>query len=154
ELLRQYGARNPPALRCYPHHRSHAIAAFQLSPFDEALALIVDGSGEHQCTTVWRGADQDLELIYEVELPHSLGWFYAAVTEYLGFESYDGEYKVMGLAAYGRPHPRFRAVLSEVLRPGEAGFDYVVDRDYIHNGRHTYSGRFTDRLVAELGFVP
>lgn len=154
ELLRQYGVHTPPVLRCYPHHRSHAIATLQLSPFDEALTLVVDGSGEHQCTTVWRGVGQDLELIYEAELPHSLGWFYAAVTEYLGFESYDGEYKVMGLAAYGRPHPRFRAMLSKVLHPGEAGFDYVVDRDYIHNGRHTYSGRFTDRFVAELGFVP
>lgn len=154
ELLRQYGTHTPPPLRCYPHHRSHAMATFQLSPFEEALVLTVDGSGEHQCTAVWRGAGQTLELIDEVELPHSLGWFYAAVTEYLGFESYDGEYKVMGLAAYGRPHAGFRAVMSKVLHPGERRFDYVVERDYIHHGRHTYSGRFTDRLVAELGLAP
>lgn len=153
ELLRRYGVHNPPPLRCHPHHRSHATAAFQLSPFEEALVLIVDGSGEHQCTTVWHGSGQELELIDETELPHSLGWFYSAVTEYLGFESYDGEYKVMGLAAYGRPHARFREVLGEVLHPGERGFDYVVERDYIHNGRHTYSGRFTDKLVAELGLA-
>jgi carbamoyltransferase len=130
------------------------VAAFHLSPFDEALVAVVDGSGEHQCTTLWRGAGQDLELIHEVELPHSLGWFYSALTEYLGFESYDGEYKVMGLAAYGRPHPRFREVLGRVLHPGEEGFDYAVERDYIHNGEHTYSGRFTDRLAAELGLAP
>jgi len=154
ELLRRYGVHDPPPLRCHPHHRSHAVAAFQLSPFEEALVVIVDGSGEHQCTTVWRGAGEELELIYERELPHSLGWFYSAVTEYLGFEAYDGEYKVMGLAAYGRPHPRFRAVLSEVLHAGDEGFDHVVERDYIHNGPHTYSGRFTDRLVEELGLPP
>jgi len=154
ELLRRYGTHDPPPLRSYPHHRSHAVAAFHLSPFDEALVAVVDGSGEHQCTTLWRGAGQDLELIHEVELPHSLGWFYSALTEYLGFESYDGEYKVMGLAAYGRPHPRFREVLGRVLHPGEEGFDYAVERDYIHNGEHTYSGRFTDRLAAELGLAP
>lgn len=154
ELLRRYGTHTPPPLRSYPHHRSHAVATYHLSPFDEALVAIVDGSGEHQCTTVWRGAGQELELIHETELPHSLGWFYSAVTEYLGFESYDGEYKVMGLAAYGRPNARFRAVLGEVLHPGEYGFDYAVERDYIHNGPHTYSGRFTDRLVAELGLPP
>jgi carbamoyltransferase len=154
ELLRRYGTHTPPPLRSYAHHRSHAVATYHLSPFDEALVVIVDGSGEHQCTTVWRGAGQELELIHETELPHSLGWFYSAVTEYLGFDSYDGEYKVMGLAAYGRPNPRFRAVLDEVLHPGEHGFDYAVERDYIHNGPHTYSGRFTDRLVAELGLPP
>lgn len=154
ELLRRYGVHTPPPLRSYPHHRAHAVATFHLSPFEEALVLTVDGSGEHQCTTVWRGAGQDLELLYEVELPHSLGWFYSAVTEYLGFESYDGEYKVMGLAAYGRPHARFRAAFEQVLHPGGQGFDYVVERDFIHNGPHTYSGRFTDRLVAELGLAP
>lgn len=154
ELLRQYGVHDPPQLFFYPHHRSHAVATFLLSPFEEALVLIVDGSGEHQCTTIWRGAGQDLELVYEVTLPHSLGWFYSAVTEYLGFESYDGEYKVMGLAAYGRPHAHFREVLGQVLHPGEKEFDYVLERDYIHNGQHTYSDRFTDELVARLGLAP
>jgi carbamoyltransferase len=154
ELLRQYGTHQAPPVHFYGHHRAHAVATFQLSPFDEALVFVVDGSGEHQCTTLWRGAGSDLELIYEMELPHSLGWFYSAVTEYLGFESYDGEYKVMGLAAYGRPHTGFRAVLTEVLHPGENDFDYVLERDYIHNGQHTYSGRFTDKLVAKLGLAP
>src|SRR5687768_13737698 len=134
ELLRRYGVHDPPPFRCHPHHRSHAVATFHLAPFDEGLVLVVDGSGEHQCTTVWRGAAEQLELIDEIELPHSLGWFYSAITEYLGFESYDGEYKVMGLAAYGRAHARFAEGLGKVLHPGERGFDYAVERDYIHNG--------------------
>jgi carbamoyltransferase len=154
ELLRRFGVRTPSPLHCHPHHRSHAVATFHLSPFEEALVFTVDGSGEHHCTTVWRGAGQDLELLYEVELPHSLGWFYSAVTEYLGFESYDGEYKVMGLAAYGRPHDHFRTVFDQVLHAGPEGFDYVLERDFIHNGPHTWSGRFTDRLVAAMGLAP
>jgi carbamoyltransferase len=106
--------------------------------------LTLDGSGDHQCTTIWRGSGDDLTLLWEAEIPQSLGWFYSAMTEYLGFESYDGEYKVVGLAAFGRPHAGFRAAMDKVLKPGPAGFDYELDRDLIHNGPHSYSSRFTD----------
>jgi carbamoyltransferase len=143
-----------PHLEFYPHHRTHAAAAFFLSPADEALVLTLDGSGDSDCTTIWRGSGTTLEAIHRIEIPHSLGWFYAAITEYLGFDAYDGEYKVMGLAAYGRENLDIRKKLEEIVKSGPLGFDYEVDPTYIHHGAHTYSDRFTDKLVALMGAPP
>lgn len=154
ELTRFFGRSKVRELRFYPHHKSHAAAAFFGSPFDEALVLTVDGSGDHQCLTLWHGRGADLQPVDEIPIPHSLGWFYAAITEYLGFDAYDGEYKVMGLAAYGRENEAYRRALEEVVHPGPRGFDYVVDPRYIHHGPHTYSDRFTDHLVELLGMPP
>ncbi len=154
ELLRHFGTKERNLLRFYPHHRAHAAAAFHLAPFDEGLVLILDGSGDHQCTTIWHGCGNVLNLLYEINIPHSLGWFYSAATEYLGFEAYDGEYKVMGLAAYGRPNAVLRKAISCMLASGPAAFDYTLECKYIHCGPHSYSGRFTDHLIDLLGFPP
>jgi len=154
EIVRFYGRADPPELRFYPHHKSHAATALFGSPFDEALVFTIDGSGDHQCATLWHGQGTQLELLCEITIPHSLGWFYAAMTEFLGFDAYDGEYKVMGLAAYGRENQKFRDALARVVQPGPNGFDYTVDPKYIHHGPHTYSGRFTDHLVELLGIAP
>jgi carbamoyltransferase len=143
-----------PSLQFYPHHRTHAAAAFYLSPYAEALVLTIDGSGDSDCTTVWHGKGVHLEPLCRIEIPHSLGWFYAAMTEYLGFRAYDGEYKVMGLAAYGRENPHYRAKLRQVVRTGPKGWDYEVDPRYIHHGAHSFSERFTDDFVELLGVRP
>jgi carbamoyltransferase len=155
-LVRSFGvapAEIPP-LSFHPHHRSHAAAAFFLSPYDEALVLTIDGSGDSDCTTVWHGRGTTLEPLHRIELPHSLGWFYAAITEYLGFDAYDGEYKVMGLAAYGRENLTLRAKLAMIVQPGPRGFDYQVDPAFLHHGAHTYSDRFTDQLARLIGLPP
>ena len=154
ELVRHFGVEKVPPLRFYPHHRSHAVTAYHFSPFDEALVLTVDGSGDQHTTVVWEGRGTALEPLWEGCLPHSLGWFYAAITEYLGFRAYDGEYKVMGLAAYGRPDQRLRDKLAQVVAPGPHGFDFVVDPRFIHHGTHTFSDRFTDDLVDLVGLSP
>ncbi len=154
EITRFFGTREVPPLRSYPHHKSHAITAFHMSPYDEALIFTIDGSGDSQCATLWIGRGAEMELVHEVEIPHSLGWFYAAITEFLGFEAYDGEYKVMGLAAYGEPNPDFAASLARMVPEGPAGWDYQVDPKYIHHGEHNYSGRFTDHLVDLIGMPP
>jgi carbamoyltransferase len=153
-LVKFYGQTHIPELRSYPHHASHAMSAFCLSPFDEALVFTIDGSGDHQCATVWHGRGATLNLLHEVPIPHSLGWFYAAITEFLGFEAYDGEYKVMGLAAYGRENLTLRKALEQVVREGEHGWDYEVVPRYIHHGPHTFSDRFTDHLAEALGMLP
>jgi len=155
-LVRHFGVTPDkiPELHFVPHHESHAAAAFYLSPFDEALVLTLDGSGDSDCTTVWRGRGATLEALHRIELPHSLGWFYAAITEYLGFDAYDGEYKVMGLAAYGRENLELRAKLAQIVKPGALGFDYEVDPSYLHHGAHTYSDRFTDQLPVLFGMPP
>ena len=85
------------------HHLSHAASAFFPSPFKEAVILTADGVGEWATTTVAVGKDNNLEIKKEIHFPHSLGLLYSAFTYYTGFKVNSGEYKLMGLAPYGKP---------------------------------------------------
>ena len=85
------------------HHYSHAASAFYPSPFKEAVILTLDGVGEWATTTVAIGDKNKLEIIKEIHFPHSLGLLYSAFTYYTGFKVNSGEYKLMGLAPYGKP---------------------------------------------------
>ena len=85
------------------HHLSHAASAFYPSPFKEAIVLTADGVGEWATTTVAIGSGNKLEIIKEIHFPHSLGLLYSAFTYYTGFKVNSGEYKLMGLAPYGKP---------------------------------------------------
>ena len=85
------------------HHFSHAASAFYPSPFKEAAVLTLDGVGEWATTTIAKGVDEKLEIYKEIHFPHSIGLLYSAFTYYLGFKVNSGEYKVMGLAPYGKP---------------------------------------------------
>lgn len=149
-----FGAVPFPGVRSVPHHYTHALQAYLQSPFDDALCMTVDGSGDKHCTVLWSCRDQRIEPIYEIEMPHSLGWFYAACTEYLGFDAYDGEYKVMGLAAYGKPDADLRAAVANILKANEDGIGYTLDPRFVHYGPHSWSGRFTDYLPELLGRAP
>jgi len=86
------------------HHLSHAASAFFASPFEEAVVLTLDGVGEWATASVGVGRGNILEIEKEILFPHSLGFLYSAFTSYLGFRVNSGEYKLMGLAPYGRPH--------------------------------------------------
>lgn len=85
------------------HHMSHAASAFYPSPYDEAAILTVDGVGEWQTTTLGYGKGEELNIQKEINYPHSLGLLYSAFTYYCGFKVNSGEYKLMGLAPYGKP---------------------------------------------------
>ena len=85
------------------HHLSHASSAFFASPFEEALIVTTDGVGEWTTFSVAIGKSNKIEMIKEINFPHSLGLLYSAFTYYLGFKVNSGEYKVMGLAPYGSP---------------------------------------------------
>ena len=85
------------------HHLSHASSAFFPSPFEEAVILTADGVGEWATTTVAVGKNNNLEIKKEIHFPHSLGLLYSAFTYYTGFKVNSGEYKLMGLAPYGKP---------------------------------------------------
>jgi carbamoyltransferase len=85
------------------HHRSHAASAFYPSPFEEAAVLCMDGVGEWATTSIWKGKGTALEPLLEIRFPHSLGLLYSAFTQYTGFKVNSGEYKLMGLAPYGKP---------------------------------------------------
>jgi carbamoyltransferase len=92
------------------HHRAHLASAFFCSPFERAACLTVDGFGDFVSSMSALGEGNSLTVLDEVRFPHSLGVLYTAVTQFLGFDRYGDEYKVMGMAAYGRP------VLAERLR--------------------------------------
>ena len=83
------------------HHRSHLASAFFASPFEEAALLSIDGSGDFTTTMIGIGRGNHIEVIDSVDFPHSVGIFYTAMTQWLGFPHYGDEYKVMGLAPYG-----------------------------------------------------
>lgn len=85
------------------HHESHAASAFYPSPFDEAAILTVDGVGEWATASLGHGSGHRISLTHELQFPHSLGLLYSAFTYYCGFKVNSGEYKLMGLAPYGRP---------------------------------------------------
>ncbi len=85
------------------HHFSHAASAFYPSPFKESVILTLDGVGEWATTTVALGKENNIEMIKEIFFPHSLGLLYSAFTYYTGFKVNSGEYKLMGLAPYGKP---------------------------------------------------
>src|SRR3954468_16471434 len=86
------------------HHRCHAASAFLVSPFERAAILTLDGAGEGTTTMLARGEGTRIDTLDRIQLPHSLGQFYSAVTNFLGFDMAAGdEWKVMGLAAYGEP---------------------------------------------------
>ncbi len=85
------------------HHESHAASAFFPSPFEEAAILTLDGVGEWSTTVCGTGTANKINLLRHLQFPHSLGLLYSAVTYYCGFKVNSGEYKLMGLAPYGRP---------------------------------------------------
>ena len=95
------------------HHLSHAASAFYPSPFEEAIVLTLDGVGEWATTTVSKGNREDLEILKEIHFPHSIGLLYSAFTYYTGFKVNSGEYKLMGLAPYGKP--KFKKIILDKL---------------------------------------
>lgn len=92
----------PPILFA-EHHESHAASAFYPSPYETAAVLCLDGVGEWATTSAWLGQGSELTPLWQIDFPHSLGLLYSAFTYYLGFKVNSGEYKLMGLAPYGKP---------------------------------------------------
>ncbi|MAW21507.1 MAG: carbamoyltransferase [Flavobacteriales bacterium] len=109
------------------HHRSHIASSFFASRFEKSAILSIDGFGDFTSTMTAIGDGNKFEVLEEVNFPHSLGLFYTAVTQFLGFPNYGDEYKVMGLAPYGEP--RFLKELGEILSITEGGF-FKLNKKY------------------------
>lgn len=92
-----------PPLRFTEHHESHAASAFFPSPYERAAVLCMDGVGEWATTSVWLGEGNKIKPVWQIDFPHSLGLLYSAFTYFTGFKVNSGEYKLMGLAPYGKP---------------------------------------------------
>ncbi|MDP6511561.1 MAG: carbamoyltransferase [SAR202 cluster bacterium] len=110
------------------HHMSHAASAFYPSPYQEAAVITMDGVGEWATTTVGVGRGEKLEIFDEIAFPHSLGLLYSAFTYYTGFRVNSGEYKLMGLAAYGEP--KYESLIRECLIDIKDDGSYRLNMDY------------------------
>jgi carbamoyltransferase len=119
----------------YPeHHLSHAASAFYPSPFPDAAIVTVDGVGEWATTTISRGRGRDIEILKELQFPHSIGLLYSAFTYYTGFAVNSGEYKLMGLAPYGNPDSQnsveFKKKITDQLVDIRKDGSIVLNMDY------------------------
>ena len=147
--LKKIDPQAKPDIRYYSHHKCHAASVHYLSGFDKSSILSLDGSGEEISTSAWIGEDDEIKLLRQWDLPNSLGWYYASLTEFLGFSAYSGEGKVMGLAPYGKPDEVIAEKLRRIVHLTEDG--YQLDPTYIYYGERNYNRRFTDKLVKLLG---
>ena len=114
------------------HHLAHLASAFLVSPFDEALAVSVDGFGDFASAAWGVGRGTRIDIEGKVYFPHSLGIFYQAMTQYLGFPHYGDEYKVMGLAPYGEP--RYLNKMRRIVKRQEDG-TFRLDLNYFRHHR-------------------
>jgi carbamoyltransferase len=140
------------------HHQAHVASAFFVSPFEEAAVLSVDGFGDFASTMLAHGRGSSFEVLDRVLFPHSLGIFYTAVTQWLGFPSYGDEGKAMGLAPYGRPQhlERMRELVHINGNLFELGLDYFTHHeegvDMTWDGQTPEIGRiYSEGLVAAFG---
>jgi carbamoyltransferase len=113
------------------HHRSHLASAFFASPFEEAACVSIDGSGDFTTTMIAVGKSNQIEVLDSVDFPHSLGIFYTAFTQLLGFPHYGDEYKVMGMAPYGEA--KYLDKLEKIIQLTDDGL-FKLNLEYFRKG--------------------
>jgi carbamoyltransferase len=118
-------------IRQVEHHRSHLASAFFAAPFEEAACVSIDGSGDFTTTMIGVGKGNQIEVLDSLDFPHSLGIFYTAFTQLLGFPHYGDEYKVMGMAPYG--HPKYFDQLEKVIHLTDDGL-FRLNLKYFRKG--------------------
>ncbi len=123
------------------HHLAHLSSAFHVSPFDEAVVVSVDGFGDFSSAAWGAGKGNDISIDGRVYFPHSLGVFYQALTQYLGFPHYGDEYKVMGFAPYGKPV--FMDAMRKIVRL-QADGSYALDLAYFRHHKEPISYQWAD----------
>ena len=140
---------DPEKILFTKHHLSHAASTFYVSPFEEAAVLTIDGVGEWATGTLGTGVNNKINLFKQLNFPNSLGLLYSAFTAFLGFEVNEGEYKVMGMAAYGKP--RFKEkILNNILKLHDDG-SFELKMKYFsfnYSAKHSYSKKF-ERLFGK-----
>ena len=127
-----------------PHHISHAASSFYASGFQKSAVLTFDGVGEWTTTSWGVGEDNNLKLFAEIKFPHSLGLLYSVFTAFLGFEVNDGEYKVMGMAPYGKP--RYLDQVKKLVRVYKDGsFSLKMNYFKFHkSAEYSFSKKFVE----------
>jgi carbamoyltransferase len=128
ELDKALGGRFQGKFVFTEHHESHAASAFFPGPFSEAAIVTLDGVGEWTTASVGIGRNNKIELLYELHFPHSLGLLYSAFTYFTGFKVNSGEYKLMGLAPYGKPV--YKELILEKLLDLKADGSFRLNMEY------------------------
>jgi carbamoyltransferase len=132
------------------HHMAHLAHATLQSPFEKGMVAIVDEYGEFDSVTIGTFNEESFRLVKRIPYPNSLGVFYAAVTEFLGFMPNLDEWKVMGAAAYGDPQ-RFRRKLEHLLRWDRRRAEWILDTRFIEHSNMKRAGYLSERLVDFIG---
>ena len=125
------------------HHRSHLASAFFVSPFEESAVLSIDGFGDFSSVMTSYGKGNQLTVLDKVNYPHSLGVFYTAFTQYLGFPHYGDEYKVMGLAPYGKA--LYKEQVRQVIELTSDGL-FKLNLNYFNHTRNGVNMTWTDGI--------
>src|SRR5437588_12564165 len=139
DLRAQFGTGIKAEVHHVEHHLAHLASAFLVSGFSEAACVSIDGFGDFASTAFGVGRGTEVKIDSRVYFPHSLGIFYSALTQFLGFPNYGDEYKVMGLAPYGEPN--YLDALREVVRirpNGTFRLNLKLIRHHIGNVSYTW----------------
>ena len=126
------------------HHYAHLSSAFHVSPYDEACILSVDGFGDFASTAWGYGTNTDIRIENKIYFPHSLGIFYQALTQFLGFKNYGDEYKIMGLAPYGKP--KYVEKLRDMILIKNKG-NFELNLDYFKFHKEDFNYRWDDGRI-------
>jgi len=141
------------------HHDAHLASTFFVSPFKEACVVSIDGFGDFTSTAWGFGHNTEIEVKERIHFPHSLGIFYQSITQFLGFKKYGDEYKVMGLAPYGKP--KYKDKLKKVLILEDQG-KFKLNLNYFKfhksntdfkwdNGKVSFNDLYSNKLIDLLG---
>ena len=130
-----------------PHHEAHAFSSFAVSGFGDATIVTVDGVGEWATATIGKGEGTDVRILKEIRYPHSLGLLYSAITYYLGFRVNSAEYKVMGLAPYGKP--AYVEQMKKLITVKDDGGFRLDMRYFTYEHGLTMTGRRLEKLFGE-----
>ena len=144
------------------HHRCHIASAFHISPYEEAAILSVDGMGDFTSTMRGIGKGSKIKIIDSVSYPHSVGYFYTAFTQYLGFYNYGDEYKVMGLSPYGQVKKELVDLLKKEVLIFKKGGKFELNSKFFrhfkegismswNNGAPAVEALFSDQMVKKFG---
>ncbi len=138
-----------PPIKFIPHHLAHAANAFYCSGFDKAHILIIDGSGEDKCTTIFKGDALEIKEIKSFKIPNSLGWFYQSITEFLGFTPNKHEGKTMALASYGKYNKEIELKFKKMISFDKKG-KYKYNASYSFLGKHVRGTIFSEKMAKLL----
>ena len=157
EILKEIGISEEccPPIHWFNHHYCHALSAHLASPFENSLSIVVDANSELDTASVWIADGVSLEKIYSKILPHSLGWLYRSFTLFCGFDAYEGEGMLMGLAPYGKPNKDIATKIEKILKwtsNDDDQFEFEVDPEYVYLGERSIKNPFlTKKLLETFG---